>query len=443
MAMNPGNFDMNLQFRFKLYSEYKKSGVEWLGEIPTHWDVVRICDHTTLINGYPFDSKFFVRGDGNPLIRIRDLFSNTTEVNYIGPIVEDAWVKAGDILIGMDGNFNVSRWKGNQALLNQRMCCIRSRQDIDTRFLAYTLPFPLNIINDLTYSTTVKHLSSLDVKKILFGRPPFKEQRAIADFLDRETGKIDALVAKKERLIELLQEKRTALITQAVTKGLDPNVPLKDSGVEWLGEIPEHWKVFLLKRISKRIQTGSTPPTSEQRYYEDGTIPWYGPASFGIDLLLQKPMKLINVDSIKDGYARLFTPGSTMIVTIGATIGRVGYIDQYASSNQQITAVTSIKSIALGKFLAYQFKRLEAFLQGIAPSTTLPIIDQGQVGCLEVVIPPFKEQELIVEFLDHETAKIDNLIAKIREGIERLKEYSSALISAAVTGKIDVREEIQ
>jgi len=199
----------------------KDSGVEWLGEIPAHWEVKRITELMAVVNGFPFDSEHFVRGDGVPLVRIRDLYGTETEVNYTGPIVEDAWIETGDLIVGMDGDFNVARWRGSRALLNQRMCCLRARSGTNPGFVAYLLPMPLKVINELTYSTTVKHLSSNDVRKVRLGFPPEPEQRAIAAFLDRETARIDALVAKVREAIERLKELRTALISAAVTGKID------------------------------------------------------------------------------------------------------------------------------------------------------------------------------------------------------------------------------
>lgn len=171
--------------RLKRYPAYKDSGVDWLGEIPTHWNISRISELTTLVNGFPFDSERFVRGEGTPLVRIRDLNASETEVNYIGPVPENVWIEPGDVIVGMDGDFNVARWQGQRALLNQRMCCLRAHGATDMGFIAYLLPMPLHVINDLTYSTTVKHLSSVDVRKIRLAEPPPDEQRAIAGFLVR------------------------------------------------------------------------------------------------------------------------------------------------------------------------------------------------------------------------------------------------------------------
>ncbi len=215
---------------------YRSSGIEWVGKVPHHWTPARFSDHVVLVNRHPFDSALFSVTEGLPLVRIRDILNDCTDVRWGGQLVAEAEIRDRDVLVGMDGDFNVGWWRGGRAMLNQRVCCIRSKPTLDQRYAFYLLSLPLKIINDLTYSTTVKHLSSFDVLKIHFALPPLCEQQAIAAFLDRETARIDALVAKKRRLIELLEEKRTALITHAVTKGLDPNVRMKDSGVEWLGK---------------------------------------------------------------------------------------------------------------------------------------------------------------------------------------------------------------
>ena len=203
-------------------SRMKPSGVEWLGDVPVHWEVKRLRDVAVLINGYPFDSELFDQYEGVPLVRIRDLFTPATEVKWSGDPVPEAEIGDGDILIGMDGDFNVAWWTHGPALLNQRLCCARAQSAFASqRFLFYCLPFPLKALNDVTYATTVKHLSSLDVLKFRLPLPPLYEQRAIASFLDRETERIDVLSEKAEIAIERLQEHRTALITAAVTGKID------------------------------------------------------------------------------------------------------------------------------------------------------------------------------------------------------------------------------
>jgi type I restriction enzyme, S subunit len=158
--------------RYKPYPRYKDSAVEWLGEIPEHWSVARVGENAHLINGYPFDSAQFDLNNGLPLVRIRDLQNQETEVRYAGPPIEEARIAEGDIIIGMDGDFAVARWRGGEALLNQRLCSLRPKASIAGNFLYYLLGTPLQLINDLTHSTTVKHLSSSQVTKTKFGFPP-------------------------------------------------------------------------------------------------------------------------------------------------------------------------------------------------------------------------------------------------------------------------------
>jgi len=432
--------------RYRPYPAYRDSGVEWLGEIPVSWEVTR--------NLGIFEDR---REKGFPHLPVYSVTQNEGVIAQ-----EDVAVKIVRPSENRDGYkrihpgdlvYNKMRmWQGaigtspTIAIVSPAYVICRPRKEIETRYFAYLYRTPKFITEFGRYSYGIcDDMNSLrfdDFKGIYSIVPPLPEQRSIAAFLDRETGRIDALLAKKERLIELLQEKRTALITRAVTKGLDPDVPMKDSGVEWLGEIPTGWKVMAVKRAALRIQTGTTPPTTEQLYYENGTVPWFGPGSFSDDIEISAPMKYLHESAIADGAARLFAGGSTMIVTIGATIGKVGLITSDASSNQQITAVTPDDRYVHERFLAYQLKRQEPLIRAIVPSTTLPIMDQQEVGYLPVALPLLEEQRAIAAFLDRETAKIDALVEKVRDAIDRLKEYRTALISAAVTGKIDVREEV-
>jgi type I restriction enzyme, S subunit len=429
--------------RFRPYPAYKNSGVDWLGQIPEHWTVSRISELTTLINGYPFDSEYFVRADGTPLIRIRDLNSTETEVNYIGPIVENVWIKSGDVIIGMDGDFNVARWRGRRGLLNQRMCCLRMREDTDSRFIAYLLPIPLKVINDLTYSTTVKHLSSSDVRKIRLGRPTGPDQRAIATFLDRETAKIDALVAEKERLIALLQEKRATIITRAVTKGLDPSVPMKDSGVEWLGAIPAHWEVKRLWHLTpsnRQIMYGIVLPGPN---VDDGVPIVKGgdvsPARLRLDRLSRTTFE------IESAYVRSRLKGGDIVYAIRGSIGEVAMVpDELEGANlTQDAARVAYTSASYGRWLLYALKSQAVFsqLEAGALGATIRGINIRDLKRALIPVPPRAEQEAIASFLLRETTKFDGLMARIQGAIDRLKEFRTALISAAVTGKIDLREE--
>jgi len=435
--------------RFRPYPSYKDSGVEWLGKIPENWKVRPLKYIAPLITD---------RIDGIaleiPYVGLEHIESRTGKMvraAEYGPSVEqvaeglDTRFRSGDVLFGKLRPYLakvlLSSFDGR---CSSEFLVLRSGGEISPAFLGYQLLSPGFIawINAMTYGTKMPRASPDQVMSMPITIPDADEQSAISAFLDRETAKIDALIEKKEGLIELLQEKRSALIAQAVTKGLDQTVPMKDSGVEWLGKIPTHWEVVSLKRRTKRIQTGTTPPTGETKYYEDGIIPWYGPGSFAEDLPLQEPVKFISDSAFRDGVARVFEAYSSMIVTIGATIGKVAFMEHTGSCNQQITGVTFDFQQVFPKYGAYQLKSLERVLRGIAPNTTLPIIDQEEVGYLPFIVPPAPEQEPIAAFLDGETAMIDSLVAKVQEAVNRLNEYRTTLISAAVTGKINVQSSL-
>lgn len=438
--------------KYRPYPKYKNSGIEWLGEVPEHWESAALqWISRRYAGGTPDRNNPDYWTDGTiPWINsgtvnqgvIREPSEYITELGLRESSAR--WVPRNAIVMALAGQ---GKTKGMAALTairttcNQSMAAIVPRSDVDAVFLRWWLHCQYNRIRGLAGDEQRDGLNLEMVGSIPCPIPTITEQHAIASFLDRETARIDALIEKKQRQIELLQEKRAALISHAVTKGLDPSVKMKDSGIEWLGEVPEHWVIVAVKRIARKIQTGCTPPTAQTQYYENGTVPWFGPGSFQDQITLSNPVKFIHEDAVAEGVARLFESNSIMIVTIGATIGKVGLIVEPASSNQQITAITPNQKKAIGRFLAYQMKTFENALRAIAPSTTLPIIDQQEVGAVPCALPPLSEQRKIVEYVDSSSDEIDLLAVKVRTSIDMLREYRTALISAAVTGKIDVREE--
>jgi type I restriction enzyme S subunit len=258
----------------------------------------------------------------------------------------------------------------------------------------------------------------------LFATPPVQEQRAIAAFLDRETARIDALVAKKERLIELLQEKRTALITRAVTKGLDPNVTMKDSGVEWLGEIPAHWEV---RAVWTLFALGRGRVISHEKIHEDpGLFPVYSSQTENDGVMGY----LATYDF--DGDYLTWTTDGARAGTVFSRSGKFnctnvcGTLLSRRADQADLAFVRDALNIATAWFVRHDIN---------------PKLMNNVMGRIRIQVPPEPEQRAIATFLDRETVRIDALVAKVRDAIERLKELRTALISAAVTGKIDVREE--
>ena len=200
--------------------EMKQSGVEWIGDVPKHWKVLRGKYALSILSGFPFDSQKFEFEDNGvymPLIRIRDINCSSTEVYYSGSYPIESVVKTGEVLIGMDGDFNISKWKGTNALLNQRVCKLREDSSMNTHYAFYMLSSPLKAINSVTYATTVKHLSVYDIYNAFIPVPPISEQTAIASYLDHKCATIDTSISNAQHQIELLQEYKQSLITEVVT----------------------------------------------------------------------------------------------------------------------------------------------------------------------------------------------------------------------------------
>lgn len=270
--------------------------------------------------------------------------------------------------------------------------------------------------------------------------PPLPEQLTIASFLDRQTAHLDALISKKERLIALLEEKRAALISSAVTKGLDPNAPMKDSGVEWLGEVPEEWEMKRLKRIF-RVVNGSTPKSGVSEYW-DGDIAWITPDDLGnlqSDTITETARKITELGYHSCGTT--LVPAGSLVLSTRAPIGHLAIAGIDLCTNQGCRALVFMSNDAK-RFFYYQLLASRPELESWGQGSTFKELGKSNLEAIELVSPPLPEQRAIASFLDRETVRIDALISKVREGIEKLREYRSALISAAVTGKIDMQEAV-
>ncbi|WAF58450.1 restriction endonuclease subunit S [Aeromonas caviae] len=423
--------------KYQPYPEYKDSGVEWLGDVPEHWVLSRVKDVAVVFGGYPFDSQRFSPDVGVPLIRIRDINTELTAVYFDGDVPQEAIVENNDVLIGMDGEFNVARWKGGKAALNQRVACVRTDSDELTTLLFYTLPFSLKVVNDLTYYTTVKHLSLEDIKKTIFALPQGEELSNIAAFLDYETARIDLLIAQQQRLIELLKEKRQAVISHAVTKGLNPNAPMKDSGVEWLGQVPEHWGVSALGYYSM-LNTGATPDRSKNQYW-GGTIPWIKTGEVRYDTIYETE-ETITQAALSETSVRLSKPGTLLMAMYGQGItrGRVAILGVSATYNQACVAITPNSKVT-NDFLKFFFMAGYDALRDGGNETSQMNLNADIVSKFKVLVPSYEEQIDIVSFLRIKLAHYEQLINKSEHAIALLQERRTALISAAVTGKIDLR----
>ncbi len=441
---------------FPGYPEYKDSGVEWLGEVPGHWTISRLGFETWVrarlgwkglkAEEYVDDGYVFL---ATPNIKGRDIdFEN---VNFIDEAryaeSPEIAIRIGDVLLAKDGStlgaVNVVRDLPRPATVNSSIAVISPGEKIDGLFLYYLFQsgYMAATIQRIKGGMGVPHLFQEDLNRFYVPLPHHSEQSAIAAFLDRETAKIDALVAEQEKLIALLKEKRQAVISHAVTKGLDPSVPMKESGIEWLGEVPEHWGVVPLKFLAK-IGNGSTPNRDEMRYWENGSYPWLNSSVVNMDQVTYSEAFVTEIALAECSLPRITPPAILVGITgDGRTRGMATTLLFEATINQHVAYIKpTCRRLGvehLRRFFDMAYERLRFESKG--SGSTKGAITCGQLAQICLPLPPPDEQSAIATFLDTETARFDTLTAEALRAIELLKEHRSALISAAVTGKIDVR----
>jgi len=417
----------------KGYESYRESGVEWIGKIPQHWGLTKVKHLAEVLNGFAFKSQLFDNEVGFPILRIRDITSGIVNTYYKGEYSEQYLVNPDDLLIGMDGDFNVRWWDSVQALLNQRCCRIIENEKADRRYLYYYLPIVLQRINDLTYFTTVKHLSSGDIYNSLIPLIELKEQIKIAQFLDHQTGLIDAIIKKKEQIIAKLKEQRQAIINEAVTKGLDPNAKMKDSGVKWLGEIPEAWEPKRLKfifSIEKRI--------SGELGYDVLSVTQYG-------------LKVKDLTNYKGQFSmnyskyQIVNEGDFVMNHMDLLTGYVDISKQLGVTSPDYRVFELIDKNCNPKYflylcqMCYKEKIFYAHGQGVSQLGRWRL-QAKEFKNMTFPFPSYEEQSEIVKYIDSKIELIDKLLTETNKSLLKLKSYRQSLISEVVTGKIDVRE---
>jgi type I restriction enzyme, S subunit len=443
----------------KPYPEYKESGIEWLGNIPEHWytyklkflssvqfsnvdkhtkeeeNPVRLCNYTDVYYNDIISDK----------INFMNATANVTEIMKYG-------LRRGDVLITKDSedwnDIAVPAYVADDfdnVLCGYHLAQIRPDEEIiHDKYLFYS--FLSRGLND-QFRISANGITRYGLGKYwldngVFLVPTIPEQHAIAAFLDRETSRIDTLIAKKQRQIELLQEKRSALISHVVTKGLDPNVKMKDSGVEWLGEVPEHWEVKKIRRVFNVIN-GSTPSSSNPEYW-DGEINWVTPDDLGLleNNTIYETRRKITVSGYESCGTTL-VPVGCIVLSTRAPIGHLALTGVPLCSNQGCRLLALRNEQNNTKYFYYLLFVARPKLEGLGQGSTFKELSRTNLENVELSYPPIDEQSDIVRYLDEECNKIDSLIKKIKISIEKLREYRTALISAAVTGKIDVREQIK
>ena len=403
--------------------------------LPAGWTQSRVGHVSRIINGMPYDSKYFGT-DGEPLIRIRDLSTTDVETRYNGPQLTEYRVSRNTLLVGMDGEFNTGRWRLSEpALLNQRVLAIESGP-YWSKWLEYCLPFALNVLNDLAYSTTVKHLSSFEVARVRIPTPPEGEMKKIANYLDRETAEIDAFITDQSRFIDLIEERTSVLIETTITGKQLGTTPRKESGSAWIGDIPNHWEMERISWLFSNVGSGTTPASDDVDSF-NGTIPWVTSSELretGVSIT----KKLVSDEAVKKYSAlRVHPAGSLMIAMYGATIGRLGWLEVPATVNQAICVFSDYRK-GPSKYPFFALLAARRHLLTLASGGGQPNINQDKLRSLRIPIPPEHEQTDIVRSLDKSLRDATQLAREAKILIDLARERRAALITAAVTGQIDV-----
>ena len=422
------------------YESYKDSGVEWLGEVPSHWDVQRSKFIFKKIERKVNEEDQIVTcfRDGQVTLR-----ANRRTEGFTNALKEHGYqgIRKGDLVIhAMDafaGAIGISDSDG-KATPVYSVCLPHDKQKIDVYFYAYYLR---NLALSGFISSLAKGIRErstdfryADFAELLLPIPPYLEQQKIAQFLDDKTAKIDQAVDLAEKQIALLKEHKQILIQNAVTRGLNPDVPLKDSGVEWIGQVPEHWDVKKLKNIAL-IFNGATPSSNNQDYW-DGNIVWITPKDINNIKFITSSERKITQKGYENCGSYLVSPG-TIVITTRAPIGKVAITDVELCTNQ------GCKSLVLNEkinniFLYYYLTVSTEYLNSLGSGTTFMELSGTALGIIKVPFPSIQEQQQIADYLDTQTAKIDQAIALKTAHIEKLKEYKSVLINDVVTGKVRV-----
>jgi type I restriction enzyme S subunit len=428
----------------KPYPKYKPSNIEWIGEIPEHWDLKKIfyCFRKISSGTTPKsdDESYYVDGEINWLNTgdLNNSFIYTTSKRITQKAIEEhSTLKiypVNSIVIAMYGATIGKLGILKIETTTNQACCVLSdiTEYINTNYIFSCLIAGQDALINLSFGGGQPNISQDTIRNFKLPIPPLTEQQAIAHFLDNKTAAIDQAIADKEALITLYEEEKKALINEAVTKGIKKNTTLKPSGIDWLGDIPTHWQVKRMRNIG-RVNQGLQIPISERLYEPNSNT-----------------LKYITISTINSVNATQFYidkyPQNVVCSENDILVARTG------ATGQIITGVSGVfhnnffkfdfnKNI-INKLFLFNFlitERIKEHLLLVAGTTTIPDLNHGSFYDIPILIPPLSEQEAIVQYIETASAAINVKIETTQQEINLLKEYRQALIFEAVTGKIDVR----
>lgn len=409
----------------KQYDSYKDSGVEWIGKIPSHWEVCAFKRKIVINNGR--DYKEYLDDELYPVMGSGGCFAYCSKYLYDGEAV----------LLGRKGTIDKPLYINGKFWAVDTMFYATPLKSLHCKFAYYlALTFPFNYYST---STALPSMTQSDLGNNPVAIPPYLEQEVIASYLDKKCGEIDKAIATQEKRVELLKELRQNIITQAVTRGINPNAPLKDSGVEWIGEVPEHWDIKRIKHCTQIFgRIGFRGYTTQ-----DLVLEGEGP----ITLSPSNMQGRMNYDSCT--YLSWFkyneSPeiqihnGDVLFVKTGSTYGKSAYVENLpmeATINPQIVVFKDFKDCN-SKFFYYLLTTdiVQSQVDNTVIGSTIPTIGQEKIRNYVIPMPPLSEQEEIVSYIESQTARLDASIEKAEHQIELLQELKQSIITEVVTGK--------
>ena len=437
----------------KPYQHYKSSGIDWIGKIPEHWKTVKLKFLGTARNGLTYDNRDITdETTGILVLRSSNIQNSKLSFNdnvYCKNVPKELFIEKGDIIIcSRNGSIDLV---GKSAYIDKNIHAtfgafmLRYRSKIDPKYSFYLISYIISKYKGLYATTTVNQLTLSTLDNMLGLVPPLSEQEAIAEYLDRKCGEIDRMTGKYERQIALLKELKQSVISKAVTQGLNPQAPLRPSGIDWIGKIPEHWKVVRLKYICIPVgRIGFRGYNGADIVSEGEGAITLSPSNIKDGRMNYDKCSFLSWEKYYESPEIIVHNGDILFVKT-ASVGKIAYVDNLpmeATINPQLTILKNIKSFS--RFVYYSMLT-EVFQNQVINSvggSTIPTISQERISNFMLINPPLSEQEAITEYLDRKCGEIDGMIGRIERKIELLRELRKTLISEAVTGKIDVREEV-
>lgn len=439
----------------KKYNSYKDSGIEWIGEIPSHWEVKKVnyCfeqigSGTTPTAGQP---EYYENGNFNWLqtgdLNDSEIFETSKKITQeaLNEYSTLKFYPENSLVIAMYGaTIGKTGLLKIESTTNQACCVLSKPKKLNYKFSFYWLNYVKPHVISLSYGGGQPNINQEQIRSLKIQCPPLSEQTAIAAYLDRKTAEIDALIADKKRLLALYEEEKTAIINQAVTKGINPDVPMKDSGIEWLGEIPAHWEVKRLKMIVSKIGSGITPSGGASVYLTSG-IPLLRSQNIHFDGLKLDDVAFISEEIDESMSNSRIQDGDVLLNITGASIGRCFFVPVgfgRGNVNQHVCIIRpiikKIDTLYLNMLMRSEIGQIQIKLQQTGANREG--LNFEQLKNFILPIPHVNEQQSIVRHIETECARIDAHIARTTALIELLTEYRTALISEVVTGKINVIE---